>query len=137
MDAECYHGLLMDADRYLALGETFERYELVHGVVCRMPRPTVLHQAMLAEIIGQLRSPEARGSQFFASVDAVLAPDVVYAPDVVGYVPGRLAGIPERLDTPPNLVIEILSHGTKAFDLTTKHNDYERFGVGGVLDVRP
>jgi Uma2 family endonuclease len=128
--ADTYHGLLMGAEEYLALGETFERYELIHGVVCLMPRPSVLHQAVLAELIGQLGGFQRGECRFFASVDLVLARDIVYAPDIVAYRPGRLAGIPERLDTPPDLVIEILSYGTKAFDLTTKHNDYERFGVG-------
>jgi Uma2 family endonuclease len=70
------------------------------------------------------------GLEFFPEVDLVLGPDKVYSPDVVVYAPGRIATIPIRLDLPPDLIVEVLSPGTKAFDLTTKRDDYEAFGVG-------
>lgn len=60
----------------------------------------------------------------------MLADDRVYAPDLVCYVPGRLDTLPTVLRVPPDLLVEVLSPGTKAFDLTTKRTDYEAFGVG-------
>jgi Uma2 family endonuclease len=122
----------MGADDFLALGQTRERYELIDGIVCKSPRPNTLHQQLLMLISFQLED-HARshpGVRFFPSVDLALATRTVYAPDIVCYLPGRIAGFPLRLDTPPDLIIEILSHGTKSFDLTTKLEDYQKFGVG-------
>ena len=41
-DTECYHGLRMTAEEYLALNETQERYELIDGVVCLMSEPAFI-----------------------------------------------------------------------------------------------
>src|ERR1043165_8849133 len=132
LEAYGYFGLRMGADDFLALGQTHERYELVHGVVCMSPRPNTLHQRLLTLISLQLEvyAKSKPGVRFFPDVDVVLSPDTVYAPDLVCYRPGRIKAYPIRLDTPPDLIIEILSHGTKSFDLTTKLEDYQKFGVG-------
>ncbi|MEX2217273.1 MAG: Uma2 family endonuclease [Phycisphaerales bacterium] len=131
IDAYGYLGLRMGADDFLGLGQTRERYELVHGVVCMSPRPNTLHQTLLLLIAEQLRAycRSQAGARVFPDVDVVVAGDTVYAPDLVCYLPGRVKGYPVRLDTAPDLVVEILSHGTKAFDLTTKLDDYQKFGV--------
>jgi Uma2 family endonuclease len=130
LEAYGYHGLRMSADDFLGLGETRERYELVQGVVCMSPRPNTLHQTLLLDIAEQVRAYcRKSGGRVFPDVDLVIGPDTVYAPDLVCYGAGRVKGFPTRLDIPPDLVIEILSHGTKAYDLTTKLEDYQKFGV--------
>ncbi|MBX3402332.1 MAG: Uma2 family endonuclease [Phycisphaeraceae bacterium] len=125
-------GLRMTAAEYLAHGETTERYELVDGVVFMSPRPTPRHQKIIQLMLMQLScyGDEHTGFEFFMDVDLVLANDRVYAPDLVCYLPGKLKQLPQVLNTPPDLLVEVLSPGTKAFDLTTKRNDYEAFGVG-------
>jgi len=127
----CY-GMHMSADDFLSLGQTRERYELVHGVVCMSPRPNTFHQRLLSLFIYQLEGfiRANRGFKYLPDVDLVLAGQTVYAPDIVCYRPGRVVGYPTRLETPPDLIIEILSYGTKGFDLTTKREGYEKSGVG-------
>jgi len=122
----------MTADEYLALGETPDRYELIEGVVVMSPSPTPWHQHLIVELIMQLGLVRARlpGLLFFPDTDVRLGVKKVYRPDVSVYRPGRLAEVPARLDTPPDLVIEILSPGSKPLDLITKRDDYDKFGVG-------
>lgn len=132
-------GLRMTAANFLSQSETRERYELVDGVVVMSPRPTPWHQEVVRLIMEQLGAymKTARGTRCFADVDLVLATGKVYAPDIVCYRPGRLPRIPNVLEVAPDLVIEILSPGTKAFDLTTKRDDYEKFGVAEYLAYDP
>lgn len=95
------------------------------------PRPNTLHQRLLSLFIVQLEAFVRAhvGCRYLPEVDLVLSEKTVYCPDLCCYRPGRIKGYPTRLETPPDLVIEILSHGTKAFDLTTKRDDYAQFGV--------
>lgn len=61
----------------------------------------------------------------------------MYKPDLVVYGPGRVAAVRERLDAPPDLVVDVPSAATKALDLITKRDDYEAFGVGAYWAVDP
>src|SRR5262245_59038093 len=121
-----YNGLRMTADEYLSLGETPDRYELVDGVVIMSPSPTPIHQLLIQELQLQagLYARAHSGTLVFPDTDLRLGPRQVYRPDLSVYAPGRWRGIPERLDLPPDLVIEIISPGSKPFDLITKRADY-------------
>lgn len=125
-------GLRMTAAEFFAIGETEERLHLVDGVVVMSPRPTLVHQKILRLLLKQLGAYLDRhpGAECFPDVDWELRPNTVYSPDIACYAPGRLSVTPARLTSAPDLVIEILSPVTKAFDLTTKKDDYERCGVG-------
>jgi len=130
----------MTADEYLALGETPERYELVDGVIVMSPSPIPPHSEIAIEIIGQLHafSRRTRSARVFAETDIVLSTGIVYRPDIVVY---RAVQLPQgriaRLDTPPDLIIEILSPSTKPYDLITKRGDYDRFGTNEYWVVDP
>lgn len=136
-----YAGLRMTADEYLALGETQERYELIHGVVTMTPSPSVplAHGEIAYEIIGQLHTFAAGGRviRVFPETDVRLSPSCVYRPDLCVYLAEHLPGRVQRLETPPDLVVEILSPGSKALDLITKRDDFERFGVHEYWVVDP
>jgi Uma2 family endonuclease len=134
-----YAGLRMSAEEFFGLGETQERYELIDGVVVMSPSPLPLHNAMIAEVIFQLMTFARRvaGVSVFPETDVRLAPALVYRPDIVAYAPGRLLGTPDRLTIAPDLVVEMLSPGTKAIDLVTKRDDYEAFGVGEYWAIDP
>jgi Uma2 family endonuclease len=121
----------MTADDFFALGETENRYELIDGVLVMSPSPTMRHQNIMRAILRQLEQMADRtpGLQIAVDVDIEFSPAVVYRPDLAVYRAGRVANVPERLREAPDLVIEILSPGTKARDLATKRADYERFGV--------
>ena len=129
-----YAGLTMTADEYLALGETPERYELIHGVVCMTPSPGADHGAIAVEVTSQLRNA---GFRAFADIDLRLSPETVYRPDVCAYRRERIEGRIKRLPPAPDLVVEILSPSNKALDLITKRADYERADVGEYWVVDP
>ncbi len=129
-----YAGLTMTADEYLALGETPERYELIHGVVVMTPSPGAKHGTIAAEIIRQLGN---FGVRPFGETDVPISASTVYQPDVCAYRAGRLRGRANRLPPAPDLVVEITSPSSKALDLITKRADYERSGVGEYWVVDP
>lgn len=126
-----YAGLRMTADEYFALGETPERYELIDGVVMMSPSPSLPHQLIVDEVQRQFGAwDRARARVYvFPDTDVRLRADRVYRPDIAVYLRTRLHPVPERLTTAPDLIIEVLSFGSKPLDLITKRDDYERFGV--------
>lgn len=134
-----YAGLRMTADEYLALGETQERYELIHGIVVMARSPLASHNEIAARIVFQLGTfAERTGAiRIFPETDVRFPGDTVYRPDISIYRAERLPPRVERLDAPPDLIIEILSGGTKPLDLITKRDDYDRFGVGEYWAVDP
>lgn len=127
----------MTAEEFLALGETPQRLELVDGVVVMSPSPLPLHQRIAFLIMQQIARTMPPGSQLFHETDVVLAPRLVYCPDIVVYAPGKLHGIPARLDLAPDLVVEVLSPANRRMDRVTKRDDYERHGVGEYWIVEP
>lgn len=126
-----YTGLRMTADEYLALSDDGYRYELIDGVVVLSPRPIPEHQDILAEVVFQLRAFARKHDvgRAFPEVDVRVGPTLVYTPDLV-FIPGtRRVRPPRRIDSPPSMVLEILSPSTQARDLSTKLRDYEAFGI--------
>lgn len=134
-----YNGLRMTADEYLALGETQERYELIDGVVVMSPSPTPPHNEIAWQIGHQLGTfaEQVRPVRVFPETDLRLTDGKVYRPDLSVYLAERLPKRPQRLDTPPDLVVEVLSPGSKPLDYITKRDDYDRFGVGEYWVVDP
>lgn len=134
-----YGGLRMTADEYLALGETHERYELIDGVVVMSPSPTPRHQRVgfLIAIQMEMFAQQRHDTQVIPDVDVRMAGNKVYRPDVAVYGNGRLPAMPDRLTTPPDLVVEVLSPGSEPMDYITKRDDYDRFGVGEYWVVDP
>jgi Uma2 family endonuclease len=61
----------------------------------------------------------------------------VYRPDLSAYTMGRLPDWVDRLEVAPDLIVEVLSPATRAMDLTTKRDDYERFGVRECWAIDP
>lgn len=121
----------MTAAEYLAIGATAERYELIDGVIIMSPSPRPRHQSV-ASFLASLAWQEGRPGDapwVFPETDLTLSAALVYRPDICLYTARRFSGVPARLDTPPDLVIEVLSPSTRLQDLNTKRDDYERFGV--------
>lgn len=126
-----YGGLRMSADDYLELRDDGYRYELINGVVLMSPSPSFGHQRVGSRIvraIGDYIEPRKLGEVVYET-DVRFAPDLVYRPDIVFYAAARVAQLANRLDIPPDLVIELASPSTEPMDLRTKRDDYERYGV--------
>jgi Uma2 family endonuclease len=74
----------------------------------------------------------------FGPVDLRPTPDNVLIPDVIYIARDRLHIIgPRTIDAAPDLVVEILSPGTRRRDLTVKRDLYARFGVQEYWIVDP
>jgi len=134
-----FSGRRLSADEFFALGETTERLELINGVIYVSPSPLLPHQKIVLQILRQLFAAQDRGLrvEFYPDTDVQFAPDLVYRPDISVYNAQRLITTPSRLTLPPDLVIEILSGGSKGRDLITKRDDYEKHGVGEYWAIDP
>ena len=132
-----YKSIRCSADEYLALADDGFRYELIDGVVIMSPSPTPLHQAVMLEIAYQIKAflKNRPIGRVLVETDVVLTrradkSDLVYRPELVFYLhKDGHQRVPDRLEGPPDLVVEVQSPATHRLDLKTKREDYEAAGV--------
>ncbi len=118
-----------------------DRHELVDGELFVTPAPTPVHQFVSANIVDALRRhvrERQLGKVAYAPIDIRLTPDNVLNPDIIFISRDRLHIVgPKTIDAAPDLVVEILSPGTRRRDLTVKRDLYARFGVQEYWIVDP
>jgi Uma2 family endonuclease len=118
-----------------------DRHEIINGELIVTPSPIPNHQDVSANIsyaLQQFVRARKLGKVFSAPIDVRLTPDNVLNPDIVFIARDRLHVVgPKAVDAPPDLVVEILSPGTRQRDLTTKREIYARFGVREYWIVDP
>jgi Uma2 family endonuclease len=131
----------MTAAEFWAEAPDDRKAELINGVLVMAPPPVDIHEKLFGFLFSLLRDyleehdlGEVRGSR--SGVE--LAPDQVYEPDILFVSRGRL-GIIQRhgLVGAPDLVIEILSASTAAYDRGDKLRTYERAGVRELWLIDP
>jgi len=110
-----------------------DRHELIDGELVVTPVPLIKHQVVSMNIISALdrfvRDGDL-GRVLHAPTGVQLTPDNLLIPDIVFVAQNRLHIIgPKTIDAAPDLVVEILSPGTRRRDLDTKRALYARFGV--------
>jgi Uma2 family endonuclease len=82
--------------------------------------------------------PKSWGELLPAATDMRLSPGTVLIPDLSFILTHRLDIIgPRAIEGPPDIVVEILSPGTRRRDSTTKRALYARFGVREYWVVDP
>ena len=110
-----------------------KRHEIIDGEHYATPAPSVRHQAIsrnLTTLIGSFVRQRAIGKLFAAPCDVYLSRFDVVQPDLVFVSEGRAATVTDDdIQGPPDLIIEILSPGTRKTDERTKRDQYARFGV--------
>ena len=122
-------------------GHPGDRHEIIDGELVVTPSPAPMHQILSRDLF-RLLDRHVRvgdlGEVLYAPIDIRLTPDNVLIPDIIFIVRDRLHIIgPSTIDAPPDLVVEILSPGTRQRDLTTKRHLYARFGVQEYWIVDP
>lgn len=126
---------------YLELPDDGKRYELIEGELVLNPTPVTRHQWIVGNIYHAIRNyldDHDIGKAFMAPLDVVFADDVVLEPDVMVILRERISIIGEKnIQGAPNLVVEVLSDGTRKRDETIKRKLYERFGVDEYWIVDP
>lgn len=123
---------------YLNLDDD-NRYELIGGELVVVPRPRPLHQAIVLDI-GALIKSHARQNglgKVYTDVD-VLVGDELVAPDVLFISQNRLSIVTEtNIQGVPDLVVEVLSPGTRRYDRKDKSRIYYLHGVKEYWIVDP
>jgi len=125
---------------YLQLPED-KRYEILDGELCVVPAPSTRHQTIglnLLVALAQYVKGSGSGRIFHAPCDVVLSQENVVQPDVIFVSTKRLQIVGEpNIAGSPDLLIEILSPGTRGRDLEIKRKLYARFGVQEYWIVDP
>jgi len=118
-----------------------DRHEIIYGELVVTPSPAPMHQIVsrdLFRLIDRHVKTSALGEVLYAPVDIRLTTDNVLIPDIIYIARDRLHIIgPKTIDGPPDLVVEILSPGTRRRDLDIKRALYARFGVQEYWIVDP
>jgi len=115
-----------------------EPVELMRGRFVVSPSPNVLHQTIvfvLAEVL--LNAARRTGAKaMFAPMDVTLSDDTILQPDLLYIAKSRRHIIKQRVEGPPDLVIEIIS-GTSRRDRVEKLDLYAKYDVGEYWIVDP
>lgn len=126
---------------YLQLPEG-GRWEVLEGDLRMVPAPGEFHQRVVSALNDTLKAfvkQHGLGRVYFAPFDVILAEDSVVQPDLLLITRDRLSILaPEGVRGAPDLVIEVLSHGsTAARDRGIKRQLYGRYGVREYWIVDP
>lgn len=116
-----------------------EPCELLRGRFVMSPSPIPCHQmisALLSELLLKA-SRQGGGMSLVAPMDVVLSDDTIPQPDLLYIAKDRREIIKQRVEGPPDLVIEILSPGTERRDRLAKLDLYARYGVSEYWIVDP
>jgi len=127
-------------DDYLQLPED-KRYEILDGELFVVPAPNTRHQRISKRLeIALIRQVEENGlgEVLDAPYDVLLSEENVVQPDIMFVRKERYAIIGElNIHGAPDLVIEILSPGTRTKDLEIKRKTYAGRGVQEYWIVDP
>ena len=118
----------------VALPDDQLRHELIDGEHVVSPSPSLSHQQVLLRLSTTLDTDVQRqrlGEVLFAPFDVKLSPWTVLVPDLVYFTAARFAEVvnEKHATAAPDLVVEILSPGTRRPDLGRKREVYDREGV--------
>ena len=128
-------------DDYAALHDDGNRYEIVNGVLIMTPAPSPEHQDIVGEIFSALRTHiklAGLGRVFTGPIDVDLGPKNVYQPDLVVVLNTHLDRVAEKkIIGAPDLVVEVASPSTAAYDRLTKYEKYAHAGIREYWMVKP
>ena len=126
----------------VALPEDQLRHELIDGEHIVSPSPNTGHQEILKRLFRALDAHVERrhiGEVLFAPFDVKLSLFTVLVPDLVYFTTERFARVvnEKHATAAPDLVVEILSPGTRRRDKGRKRAVYDREGVSEYWIVDP
>jgi Uma2 family endonuclease len=123
----------LNFEQFRQLPSDGKRYELVRGEVHVTPAPATRHQAILQNLSGNLWSHVIKnhlGEVWTAPLDVRLGEDTALQPDLI-FISNASAGIIQEnwIAGAPDLIVEVLSPSTRAYDRATKLPIYADAGV--------
>lgn len=112
--------------------------ELIKGRFVVSPSPNMLHQIIVALLLERLlmAARMTGGIAVCAPMDVILSDDTILQPDLLYVSKQRRGIVKQRVEGPPDLVIEIIS-GTGRRDRVEKLDLYAQYGVGEYWIVDP
>ena len=115
-----------------------EPVELIRGRFVVSPSPNVLHQTIVGVLFELLfaASKKSGGKTIVSPMDVILSDDTILQPDLLYIAKSRRHIIKQRVEGPPDLVIEIVS-GTSRRDRIEKLDLYAKYGVAEYWIVDP
>ena len=126
---------------FLDFPDDGRRHELIDGEHYVTPSPNAKHQVIVGNLHWLIRrylEEQPRGRVFLAPFDVVFSSFDVVEPDLLYISTERLAVLTAKhVRGAPDLVVEILSEGTRRTDEVTKRRLYERFQVQEYWVVDP
>ena len=128
-------------EEYRLLPEDGRRYELIEGDLLVSPAPSSRHQTVSRRLQFELmKALEETGlaQVFNAPIDVVLAPTTCVQPDLVVVSAANAGIITDRaIEGVPDVLVEILSPGSRDRDQHVKRELYERFRIREYWIVDP
>jgi Uma2 family endonuclease len=128
-------------DDFLHFPDDGKRHEIIDGEHQVTPSPNTKHQAISFNLSGLLWAylkAHPIGRVFAAPFDVVLSNVDVVAPDLLYVSRGRLDVVTDKhVRGVPDLVVEIISPGTRRADAIVKRRLYERVGVSEYWAIDP
>lgn len=126
--------LKMTTDEYLAGPEAMVRRELVWGVVREPPSPFRAHQGVVTQatvLVSEHVLDRSLGRVYVSPLDVVLDRQkaLVLQPDVMFVSHERRGILNNFVEGPPDLVVEVISEGSRHYDRVAKLQWYREYGV--------
>jgi Uma2 family endonuclease len=115
-------------------------YELHNGKLIFMPSPLFLHQDISASLSVELYffvKKNKLGKVVTAPMDVILTEHDTFQPDILFISKDRLNIIEGQIKGAPNLIVEILSDGNSAKEMSYKKHIYESTGVQEYWLINP
>lgn len=125
---------------YARLPDDGNRYEVIDGEVCVTPAPGPNHQRVAANLFVALREyvREHQLGEILWDVDLLFVNGQYLRPDMVFVPTSSQDGITDRgVESPPGLVVEVLSPHSRRIDRDLKPPRYRAFGVPEYWVVDP
>ena len=131
-------GVQYTIDEFLAIPEN-GYFEVLHGKLRKLPRPTLTHIRVLQDLCYPLMDPLDKMGVYWLSFPVFVMPfatpetpydeiDTVLEPDFCA-IRDRSRVSDDGCFRPPDLVVEVLSPGAEDFDFGEKLDLYEAAGV--------
>ncbi|WP_276355053.1 Uma2 family endonuclease [Cohnella caldifontis] len=119
-------------EAYAEMPDDGQRYEIIDGVLEAMsPGPSVSHQSVSREMeFVFMQSCRSDYLIFHAPLDVILSQTDVVQPDILLIHRSRSSIVTERgIEGAPDLVVEIVSPGSRTRDKIKKMKTYAKYGV--------
>jgi Uma2 family endonuclease len=121
-------------DDLLEMPDDGQRYESIDGELIVTPAPTIKHQRVLRSfirVLGAFACETGRGELVLPPFDVVLGHYNIVKPDLllIASKPGHIPGDHDKIEGPPDLVVEVSSPISLRIELVRKSALYARCGV--------